>query len=99
MTLPDDVTRFVRRTFKDAEAKQALEALAAAVDHTGQPANDRLLRCAAVGSRGSLAGLLYLVDLLKRDYRDVIVAGEYEPSGGTLELRRIRNLTGPIPDN
>jgi len=36
------------------------------------------------------------VETLKRDYRDVIVEGEYVPKGG--ELVRIRNLEEPIPD-
>jgi len=34
--------------------------------------------------------------LLKRDYRDVIVAGEYDSVAG--KLIRVRNLSEPIED-
>lgn len=36
------------------------------------------------------------IETLKRDYRDVIVEGEYAPMGG--ELVRVRDLNEPIPD-
>lgn len=36
------------------------------------------------------------IETLKRDYRDVIVEGEYVPSGR--ELVKVRNLNEPIPD-
>jgi len=51
-------------------------------------------RCALVASQGSLAKLQYYVGLLAVDYRDVIVAGEYEVVEG--KLARVRDLTMPF---
>ena len=93
--MPDDVFRFVLREFPPGEEDEALSLLRSAVTHTGEPAGDRLLRCAAVASHGNLERLTRQVDQLKRDYRDVIVAGEYESRGG--KLVRVRDLTQPIP--
>jgi hypothetical protein len=44
-----------------------------------------------VASKGSLEKLQYYIALLAVDYRDVIVAGEYEVTGG--KLVRVMNLT------
>jgi hypothetical protein len=62
-----------------------------AIIHDGSPADLRLRRCALVASGGSLEKLKYYVALLKVDYRDVIVAGEYDVVGG--KLTRVRDLT------
>lgn len=93
-SLPADLVAWVRAHFGEHEAGVALEALSGAVDEAGALVGDRLARCAAVGSRGELRVLLELVELLKLDGRDVIVAGEYELVGG--ELRHLRDLTNPI---
>ncbi len=69
--------------------------LVAAVIHTGETPSDRLLRSAAVASSGSLERLEYYVGLLAIDWRDVIVAGEYEPVNR--QLVRVRDLAAPIP--
>ena len=71
--------------------------LEAAVIHDGTAAGPRLLRCAAVASGGSLARLSIEVESLKRDYRDVIVEGEYLPKGP--ELVKVLDLNQPIPDD
>jgi hypothetical protein len=63
--------------------------------HDRSAPEPRLLRCAAVASGGSLQRLAMEIDTLKRDYRDVIVEGEYASRDG--ELVRVRNLTAPIP--
>jgi hypothetical protein len=54
----------------------------------------RLLRCAAVGSRGDVVQLRYLVGLLQIDYRDVIMFGEYDVIDG--KLTHVRNLSEPL---
>lgn len=59
------------------------------------PAGPRLLRCMAVGSKGDPERLRYLVGLLQIDYRDVIVAGEYEPRGR--QLVHVHDFNQPIP--
>ncbi len=58
------------------------------------PHATRLLRCAALGSRGDLAQLRYLVGLLRVDFRDVIMFGEYDVVDG--KLIRVRNLNEPL---
>ena len=94
--IPTDVEKFVARRFRASDQAQALALLEGAVIHDGSAAGPRLLRCAAVASAGSLEHLRIEVETLKRDFRDVIVAGEYVPKGR--ELVKVRNLNEPIPD-
>ena len=97
MDLPEDIETYVRRTFAAAESATVVELVANAVIHDGQPAGPRLMRCALLSSGGTVAGLHRQLDQLKRDYRDVIVEGEYVPRTG--KLMRVRNLNDPIPDD
>ena len=94
--IPVDVERFVARRFEAPDQAEALSLLKAAVIHDGSAAEPRLLRCAAVASGGSIERLRVEIETLKRDYRDVIVEGEYIPKGR--ELVKVRNLNEPIPD-
>ena len=93
--MPKDLMDWVNAVFPGDEALAALAELDGAVDHTGAPVDERLLRSAALGSRGKLKELKDMVALLKVDWRDVIVAGEYEVSNK--KLMRVRDLTKPIP--
>ena len=95
MKLPDDLQRWLGEHFSAADAETARELLENAVDHNDAAASPRLLRCAAIGSAGNLEQLRNFVELMKIDYRDVIVAGEYEVRGG--EWIRLRDLNDPIP--
>jgi hypothetical protein len=94
--IPDDVRNFIARRFEPSYQGAAVALLEAATLHDGSPAGQRLLRCAAVASAGSLDRLRMEVETLKHDYRDVIVEGEYLPDG--LRLIRVRDLNHPIPD-
>ena len=94
MKLPDDVVRWLEKSFSASDLPAARELLELAIDHAGKPAGARLLRCAAVGSQGDPERLRYLVGLMQIDYRDVIVAGEYEARGK--DLVRVRDLNQPI---
>jgi hypothetical protein len=94
--LPEDIARYVERSFGTSDRAPVLELLSHAVIHDGQPAGPRLMRCALIASRGTLLGLISQLDQLKVDFRDVIVAGEYAPKAGNLV--RIRNLNEPIND-
>src|ERR1041384_8215645 len=80
--LPPDVERWIGVHFAAADVDAARELLAGAVDHAGLAPETRLLRCAALGSRGDLAQLRYLVGLLRVDFRDVIMFGEYDVVDG-----------------
>ena len=94
--IPTDVERFIVRKFEASDQTEALALLETAVIHDGSAAGPRLLRCAAVASAGSLERLRMEVESIKRDYRDVIVEGEYVPKGR--ELVKVRNLNEPISD-
>jgi len=88
--------RYVARKFDAAERDAAAAILCAATIEDGSAASSRLVRCAAVASGGSLARLRAETDRLKVDWRDVVVAGEYDPIDG--ELSRVRDLNDPITD-
>ena len=97
MRLPDDVHRYLARHFGPQEVDQARALLESSVMHDGSFPSERLVRCAAVASGGSLDRLRMEVETLKRDYRDVIVEGEYVPHGR--KLIQVRDLDKPIPDD
>jgi hypothetical protein len=94
--IPTDVEAFIARKFSAEDRKMAARLLEGATIHDGSPAEPRLVRCAAVASAGSLEKLRYFVDLLKIDFRDVIMAGEYTPSLDNPV--RIRDLHQAIRD-
>lgn len=92
--IPNDVTAFIARRFPPAHHESATALLSTATLENGTLATARLVRCAAVASGGSLERLAAEVARLKVDWRDVVVAGEYEVIDGTLE--RVRDLNDPI---
>ena len=94
--IPADVVSFIARRFAAADRETAVQLLEAATIHDGSAAEPRLIRCAVVASAGSLDKLRYYVELLKVDYRDVIMAGEYTPS--LADPVRVRDLNGRIED-
>lgn len=94
--IPDDVLQFIARRFSAHEQAEALGLLQSAMLHDGTAPGPRLLRCAAVASGGSIDRLRMEVETLQRDYRDVIVEGEYASAG--TQLVRVRDLNDPIPD-
>jgi hypothetical protein len=94
VALPPDLEAYVARTYGPGDRAWALEALASATA-VGGPASDQMLRCAAIAGRGSRAGLEEMLALLRVDWRDVLMAGEYEPAPEG--VRRVRDLTAPIP--
>lgn len=96
MSLPDDVVTWVTRHFSGGDVPAALATLGSAVDHTGELVSPRLVRCAAVGSRGNLDQLRHLVAELRTDWRDVIMGGEYEMRDG--KPVRVHDFNSPIAD-
>jgi len=95
--IPDDVIAFIARKFNAADRDSEASILSAAKIHDGSAASPRLIRCAAVASRGSLDQLRAEVGKLMVDWRDVIVAGEYDLLEGS--LTRVRDLSDPIADD
>jgi hypothetical protein len=90
----EDVERFITRRFAPSDREAAVALVTSATIHDGSVAGPRLIRCAVVASGGSMDTLRTYIDLLKIDWRDVIVAGEYVPRDG--KLVRVRNLNEPI---
>jgi hypothetical protein len=94
MDLPEDVQTFLQRAFPPAEREEALLVLGDARIEDGTVPNARLLRCAAFASGGSLKRLKQLASLLAVDWRDVIMAGEYELQDSVPV--RVRDLSQPL---
>ena len=78
MNLPEDVQIFLEQTFPAEERGEAVLVLDQARIEDGTVPSPRLLRCAAFASGGNLKRLRQLASLLAVDWRDVIMAGEYE---------------------
>jgi len=97
MELPVDIARKIDELFSGPDRQQAADLVSAATLHDGSAADPRCQRCALEASGGSLKKLAYYVDLLRIDFRDVIVAGEYEPHNGMLV--HVRNLDEPFAAN
>lgn len=94
MKLPDDVTRFVERSFSPEHLEEALSILSQAKIEDGTTPDPRLLRCAAFASHGSLPRLRRLASMLAIDWRDVVMAGEYELRDKTTV--QVRDLSRPL---
>lgn len=93
--LPVDLVSWIHENFSGHDVAEVETVLLGATLHTGERPSNRQLRAAAIGSQGSLENLKYLVGLLRVDWRDVIVAGEYVIRRN--QLVRVRNLDLPIP--
>ena len=92
--LPADLLRHIQRKFAKGDRAAAVALLLCARTHEGV-AGPRLQRCALVASNGSLERLMHYVHMLEVDYRDVIVAAEYD-AGNNGELVQVRDLTKPM---
>jgi len=94
MRSPLDVISWIEKRFPPNETQLAVERLNQATDHTGNYPGDPIVRCAAWASQADLKKLDEMIRLMKIDYRDVIVAGEYD----VLErkLMKVRNHTEPM---
>lgn len=81
MPLEPDIIDYIRATFDPGHASTAVNELAASGN------SERLARCVAVGAGGSIERLRELIEMAAFDYRDVIVAGEYDSA-----MRHTRDL-------
>jgi hypothetical protein len=97
MTLASDITTYITQGFPADQYDLVAAMVDMAVLHDGSPAGPRCQRAALVGSHGSLGKLEQLIADLKKDYRDVIIEGEYEMHGK--KLMRVRNLEVPFDNN
>jgi hypothetical protein len=94
---PDIVQRVRNEAAAEADDMLALlRAIATEVPGVG----DRVLRCLVYLSRGSLASLSAAAETARRDWRDAIVAAEYEPRPGTKRFQgdyiQVRDFNQPF---
>ena len=94
MSLAPDILFFVERSFPVGDRAEVVRVLDGAVLHDGTGADPRCQRAALVASGGSLSDLRALVSMLAVDFRDVVVAGEYERHG--TEWLQVRDLRQPF---
>ena len=76
--LPKDVISFIQSSFSPEKCKEALSILSQSQIEDGSMPSPRLLRCVAFACSGNLPRLQRLASLLAVDWREVIMAGEYE---------------------
>ena len=76
MEITKDIAKKIEELFPETEWPMVKELVANAKIHDGELADDRLRRCVVFASEGSMEKLNSYLDLLKDDFRDVIVAGE-----------------------
>ena len=94
MIIPEDILIYIDQHFPAAKREEVIALLKLAVLHDGTAPAPRIIRSAVYASTGDIEKLLYYIDLIAIDYRDVIVAGEYEDLDG--ELIRVRDLSLPF---
>jgi hypothetical protein len=94
MNLPADLLAFLAATYPPGQQALAAHLLSQARIEDGSAPSIRVLRCAAFAGRGRLHQLERCVALIASDWRDVIMAGEYERRDG--EPVRVRDLDRPF---
>jgi len=94
MNLPPDIITYIESTFSPEQRSIALELIESAVLENGELASPRCQRAALIGASGSIEKLKHYIALLKIDFRDVIISGEYEGHGNN--LRQVRDLNEPL---
>lgn len=92
MPLPDDILAKIRLDFSDGEILPVIELLTDLQREDPRLFCDRILRCILYVARGRFADLADAVALARLDWRDLIVAAEYD---GQFEARQ-RDLSLPF---
>src|ERR1700761_2494218 len=75
--LPADLLQWLETRFASLQRDAARIWLVAAVTADAKAAEPRLLPCAALAARGTLARLQALVARLRHDWREVVAEGEF----------------------
>ena len=91
MIIPKDILIYIDQHFPAVQREEVIELLQLAVLHDYSAPDPRIIRYAVYAGAGDYEKLLYYIDLIAIDYREVIVAGEYEQQEG--ELVKVRDLT------
>jgi len=82
MSLESDIVERLKADFDDDEFPTALQLL------TDSGVTGRVARCIVVAAAGSLDALLQQIQIAATDYRDAIVAGEYDG----IRMQQVRDL-------
>lgn len=98
MPLAPDIVQRVR-TEAGADADEVLAQLSIIASEVPEM-GDRVLRCLVFLSRGRLDSLLAAAETARQDWRDTIVAAEYEPRPGTKRFQgdyiQVRDFNQPF---
>lgn len=92
--LPSDVVEQLRHDFGDSADVVALLLLACRRLGSSDFIGDRLVRCIVFATRGDESRITRLIELERQDFRDVIMAAEYDALG----LRRLWDFNRPFGD-
>ncbi len=87
--LPEDVLERIARDYPPAQHAEVATQLRTLRE--GVPEPDRVARCVLFVANGDADRFEQMIDLARTDYRDAIVAAEYD-----LELNRLRDLGWPF---
>lgn len=89
MNLPKDILDKINSDFPDTEERELIIEILSSLEVNE---SERVIRCILFTAAGNLDRLGNLEALAKTDYRDVIMAGEYEyPS-----VKRINDFNKPF---
>lgn len=88
---PPDIVSRLHRDFGE-RAETILNVLRACRSGNEDYLNDRLARCVIFAASGDETRLAKLLDLWRQDFRDVIVAAEYDQLG----VMRLRDFNRPF---
>ena len=93
MGMPEDIVAKVRQDFAEDDALTVLQLLSEF--HRDNPSiSERILRCIVFLAKGSFEEFVRAVEMARVDWRDLIVAAEYDGWSG--EENRRRDLNAPF---
>jgi hypothetical protein len=98
MALPEDIVIRVQRDFSSKESLPILQLLSE-FQKENPDLSARVLRCIVFLARGSFENFASAVALARLDWRDLIVAAEYDGWSGEENKRRDMNLPFEATDN
>jgi hypothetical protein len=88
---PPDIVARAQRDF-GPQADLVLDALRTSRSTIGERIGDRLARCIIFAAKGDTQRVTALIESWRQDYRDVIMAAEYDELG----VLRLRDLNRPF---
>lgn len=91
MLLPIDIEDYYKKKFPPELQEEVLKLLVSIESRNKELAHPRLLRCLLFNSSNNIQSLRNQIEELFFDYRDVIVAAEYDKEKG--EIKHIRDFS------